>query len=85
MKNFVCTYNEYKSIGLTIDHQKTIEAVTAKEAYKKFLDLVGVYNKGVSVLDKSLEDAYSFEDHVVEAKKRTVEEKVKDSDIEYQK
>jgi hypothetical protein len=68
MKKFVCTYNYSKSIGLTIDHQKTIEAVTAKEAYEKFLDLVGVYNKSVCVLDNSsIEDIYTFKDHLVEA------------------
>jgi hypothetical protein len=68
MKKFVCTYNYSKSIGLTIDHQKTIEAVTAKEAYEKFLALVGVYNKSVCVLDNSsIEDIYTFKDHLAEA------------------
>ena len=95
MKKFVCTYNECKSIGLTIDHQKTIEAVTAKEAYEKFLALVGVYNKSVCVSDRSsIEDIYTFKDHLAEADLEPIDKKPptgrsefkrRDSVNEYQK
>jgi hypothetical protein len=66
MTEFVCTYSEYKSIGLTEDHQKTLKAENAEDAYKKFVDLVGLYNKSVFVLEKSssLGDGFFFENHL---------------------